>query len=172
MRSLRMRDLHFGGAGVGVVGLVAADQLGLAVLGQRHVASSTNGPERRGRPGTRPPYVAEISLVEQDSTCYTRTTTGCKSAGRLAGSAIATSAPAAIEQPTPAPRRRAQRWTRACRCPRPEVAAVRRAPDALGRQRDRRQVRAACASSGISAAPAAARGRARAASSADGVVRA
>ena len=31
------RDLNFWGAGVRIVGLVTADELGLAVFGQRHV---------------------------------------------------------------------------------------------------------------------------------------
>src|SRR5688572_6659267 len=39
------RDLHFRRSGVAVVRPVAADDPGLAVLVQRHVSSSTNGPE-------------------------------------------------------------------------------------------------------------------------------
>src|SRR6266851_2360613 len=54
--------LDFRGAGVSIMGLVTANELGLAVLGQRHLRSSTNAPEPSADPDA--PY-DENQLVEQ-----------------------------------------------------------------------------------------------------------
>ena len=52
MRSLRMRDLDFGGSGVGFVGFVAADELGLAVFAQRHLVCPPRTPQNHAIGGS------------------------------------------------------------------------------------------------------------------------
>src|SRR5689334_23479307 len=81
--------LDFGGAGVSIVGLVTANELCLAILGQRHLRYL----HERSRTPRAPdaPYVQKI-LSRARSTCYIRTTEGCKSVGAVDGRAIATSA--------------------------------------------------------------------------------
>ena len=56
------RDLDFRGACIAVVGLVRADDLGLAVLGKRHWCSSTHGPERSS-PGTHQTAVCSLNWL-------------------------------------------------------------------------------------------------------------
>src|SRR5215510_11252521 len=56
------RHLHFGGSGVCVMRLVTANELRLAILGQRHLRTSTHAPV----PQHRMRRMSEKSLVEQD----------------------------------------------------------------------------------------------------------
>src|SRR5262245_14502273 len=65
------RDLDFRGACIAVVGFVRADDLGLAVLGKRHLSSSTHGPEAGIR--TRPPYTRYVAKLpsSKDLLSYT-----------------------------------------------------------------------------------------------------
>src|SRR5206468_1736692 len=82
--------LHFRGSGVCVVRLVTANELCLAILGQRHLLYLQRTPQCRGTGcAVRPKIVSRAR-----STCYTRTTDGCKSPAAVAGRAIATSCPA------------------------------------------------------------------------------
>src|SRR5262245_63433069 len=56
------RHLHFRGSGVCIVRLVTANELRLAILGQRHLRTSTHAPV----PQHRMRRMSEKSLVEQD----------------------------------------------------------------------------------------------------------
>src|SRR4029079_18814759 len=87
------RHLHFRRAGVAFVGSIRTDQFRFAILRQSHVRwSSTYAPDAHpAAPGRR---IAENLVSRARSTCYIRTTDGCKSP-RGVGSAIATRRPAA-----------------------------------------------------------------------------
>ena len=85
MRSLRMRDLHLRGTGVGVVRLVDANQFGLAVFGERHVRPPRTAQDDAPRTIAR--ACAEAAAIRRTpsksisrtrSTCYFSTTQGCK----------------------------------------------------------------------------------------------
>src|SRR5215212_2259353 len=70
------RNLHFGRAGIAVVGLVAVDDFGLTVLGE-HVSSF----HERPRPSERyaPRQTAVYPLFTDGSVFYLKTSRGCKS---------------------------------------------------------------------------------------------
>src|SRR6476620_10129184 len=87
------RHLHFRRSGVAFVRAIGTDQFRFAILGQSHVRwSSTYAPDADPTaPGRR---IAENLVSRARSTCYIRTTDGCKSPGAV-GSAIATRRPAA-----------------------------------------------------------------------------
>src|SRR5205809_1193900 len=91
-------DLDFRGSGVAVVGLVAANQLGLAVFAQGHLfGSSTCAPEACRQPDA--PYTTK-SVTRARSTCYLRITEGCKRPGVSAGSPSPTRSPASSSRRT------------------------------------------------------------------------
>src|SRR4029453_2539094 len=83
------RDLHFGGSGVALMGSVAADDFGLAVLAQHDgLPPRTVQNPRDGMPRTRPP----LAVFTNSSVFYLNTTRGCKSPS-CRRSATASSAP-------------------------------------------------------------------------------
>src|SRR5262245_44670438 len=90
------RDLHFWGSCITLMGSVAADDFGLAVLAQHDGCSSTYGPERSGRDAL---YQAAVAVFTDESVFYLRTTTGCKSPSARA-SATASSTPSAPKSRT------------------------------------------------------------------------
>ena len=144
------RDLHFRGSGVGVVGLVAADQFGLAVFAQRHLACPPRTPQNACM-GTGCAVCPRNSLVEQDQHVTSEQQTGCKSPAAAAARRSPTRSPSAIEQPDDGRGRRPRLETGSATSSGPSVAAVRR----RGR-RPRRSARpparpAASSASGISA---------------------
>src|SRR6185436_3041401 len=73
--------LHFRGSGVCVVRLVTANELRLAILGQRHLLYL------HARPSAAAPDAPSVRKIvsRARSTCYTRTTEGCKSPAAVAG---------------------------------------------------------------------------------------
>src|SRR5262245_21766818 len=86
------RNLHFGGSGVALMGSVAADDFGLAVLAQhdgRPPRTAQNPRDVMSR--TRPP----LAVFTNSSVFYLSTTSGCKSpSARLSAMAVSVPSPA------------------------------------------------------------------------------
>src|SRR6266542_2487104 len=69
------RDLHFGGSGIAFVGLVRADDFGLAFLTEHDGSFHARSRHRRGMRRTGPP----LAVFLDGSVFYLSTSRGCKS---------------------------------------------------------------------------------------------
>ncbi len=147
MRSLRRATCTSGEPVSSVVSLVRADDFGLAIFGKRHVASSTNGPERRQSRCRTGSAVALIAVIVKRFNILHQDDDGMQKPGWAPGRDP--EQPAGLVAETPSRRLRA--------CPR-RPAPPRRGPPARRRCRGSRG--APRARSGRPPAAAAAAGRA------------